>query len=149
MRRRTSSRSRFICRYRFSRRGFALGLGKTDGLGRPFFLGTVVPAEPPDLVIPAEAGIHSSPPLRRKPPRSSSLRRPDPFPRRHSRESGNPFSRHHCGESPHARHPGGGRDPFCFCLALVFGAVAKTDSRPCAFRPPSWRPSYFLLLVQE
>jgi hypothetical protein len=31
----------------------------------------------------------------------------------------------------------------------VFGVIAKTDSRPCEFRPPSWRPSYFLLLVQE
>src|SRR3982751_1162318 len=33
--------------------------------------------------------------------------------------------------------------------ALVLGAVAKTDSHPCAFRPPSWRPSYFLLLAQK
>src|SRR3954462_11019345 len=28
-------------------------------------------------------------------------------------------------------------------------AVARTGSRPCGFRPPSWRPSYFLWLVQE
>jgi hypothetical protein len=35
------------------------------------------------------------------------------------------------------------------CCASVFGVVAKTDSRPCAFRPPSWRPSYFLLLAQK
>src|SRR4051812_29649724 len=34
---------------------------------------------------------------------------------------------------------------FCFVVSVV----ARTDSRPCAFRPPSWRPSYFLLLVQE
>src|SRR3982750_2220456 len=83
------------------------------------------------------------------------------FRRRHSRESGNPFARRCCGESPHARHPGEGRDPFLvvipaeagihfdLAVALLFGAAARTDSRPCAFRPPSWRPSYFLLLAQK
>ena len=39
---------------------------------------------------------------------------------------------------------------FAFGLcSSVLGAIARTDSRPCGFRPPSWRPSYFLLLVQE
>jgi hypothetical protein len=43
------------------------------------------------------------------------------------------------------------RESICFrSLALARSArFARTDSRPCAFRPPSWRPSYFLLLVQE
>jgi hypothetical protein len=68
---------------------------------------------------------------------------------RHSRKSGNPFRRRRSSESPHGRHSGESRNPFCFCSALVCGAVAKTDSRPCAFRPPSWRPSYFSLLVQR
>ena len=35
-------------------------------------------------------------------------------------------------------------------LLLWFSTlVAKTDSRPCVFRPPSWRPGHFLLLAQE
>src|SRR3982751_2862658 len=70
---------------------------------------------------------------------------------RHSRESGNPFARLAVipAKASVTRHPGEGRDPFCFCLALVCDAAAKTDSRPCGFRPPSWRPSYFLLLAQK
>src|SRR3954453_14467358 len=34
-------------------------------------------------------------------------------------------------------------------VGFGLGRVAKPDSRPCGFRPPSWRPTYFLLLVQE
>src|SRR6476620_12080188 len=34
-------------------------------------------------------------------------------------------------------------------LALVFGVVAITDSRPCAFRRPSMVAGYFLLLAQK
>src|SRR4051794_6671252 len=83
------------------------------------------------------------------------------FRRGHSRESGNPFARRCCGESPHARHPGEGRDPllvvipaeagihFDLAVALLFGAAARTDSRPCAFRRPSLVAGYFLLLAQK
>ena len=35
-----------------------------------------------------------------------------------------------------------------FCVS-IFRARAKTDSRPCELRRPSWPPSHFLLLVQE
>ena len=34
-------------------------------------------------------------------------------------------------------------------FALVFGADAKTDSRPCVVCPPSLAASHFLLLAQE
>src|SRR5690242_14518631 len=36
-------------------------------------------------------------------------------------------------------------------LLALFGVwhFARADSRPCVLRPPSWRPSHFLLLVQE
>src|SRR3954471_3651735 len=46
------------------------------------------------------------------------------------------------------RHSGEGgiHFDFAFCFRR---AIAKTDSRPCEFRPPSWRPSYFSLLVQR
>src|SRR3954471_16466666 len=46
------------------------------------------------------------------------------------------------------RHSGEGgiHFDFAFCFRR---ALAKTDSRPCEFRPPSWRPSYFSLLVQR
>ena len=36
--------------------------------------------------------------------------------------------------------------PFC---VFYFPAFAKTDSRPCVFRPPSMAAGYFLLLVQK
>jgi hypothetical protein len=51
----------------------------------------------------------------------------NPFPLRHSRESGNPF---------------------CFSSS-VLAAAAKTDSRSCAFRRPSVVAGYFLLLAQK
>src|SRR3954470_17474809 len=41
------------------------------------------------------------------------------------------------------------RESILLCCCFVFGAIAKPDSRPCEFRPPSWRPSYFLLLAQK
>ncbi len=34
-------------------------------------------------------------------------------------------------------------------LCSVFGALARTDSRPCAFRPPSMAAGYFSLLAQR
>src|ERR1700748_2150883 len=34
-------------------------------------------------------------------------------------------------------------------LFVGFGVVAKTDSRPCAFRRPSMVAGYFLLLAQK
>ena len=34
-------------------------------------------------------------------------------------------------------------------VAIARALFARTDSRPCELRPPSWRTSHFLLLVQE
>ena len=56
-----------------------------------------------------------------------------------------PSSRRRPG-STHPRHPGEGRDPV---FVLIFRADAKTDSRPCELRRPSWPPSYFSLLAQR
>ena len=36
-----------------------------------------------------------------------------------------------------------------FVFFLVFGAAREPTHVPVSFRPPSWRPSHFLLLVQE
>ncbi len=77
-------------------------------------------------------------------------------------------------ESTRLRHSGEGRNPLVsvipakagihsfvipakagihFDLGLffrsVFSAIAITDSRPCAFRPPSMAAGYFLLLAQK
>src|SRR4029077_17730391 len=48
-----------------------------------------------------------------------------------------------CFFSSSRRRPGSSS---CF---LSFRAHAKTDSRPCELRPPSWRTSYFSLLAQR
>src|SRR5215813_4640403 len=53
-------------------------------------------------------------------------------------------------ESSFARHSGEGRNPVLLLLfGSVFGAVARTDSRPCAVRRPSLVAGHFLLLAQK
>ena len=70
----------------------------------------------------------------------------------------------------YSRHPGEGRDPLTLVIPAqagihspsssrrrpgssvcvsIFRANARTDSRPCELRRPSWPPSHFLLLAQE
>src|SRR3954466_5190961 len=115
----------------------------------------------PIFLIPAEAGIQlfslliggSLPPSIRH---SGESLASSSFPRKREPSA---FDSHHSRESPQFRHSA--RAPISSfprkresILLSPFAlrcrrAVAKTDSRPCAFRPPSWRPSYFLLLVQE
>ena len=48
---------------------------------------------------------------------------------------------------PHTSSSRRKRDPSAFSFDLR--RFSETDSRPCELRPPSWRTSHFLLLVQE